>query len=307
MTLDSNYDKTRRDLENKYNNKSNKITMLFGHLHHAGGTGICELARKNVQTNPRDNCNHPDEFNTTKIAPTKGSIKQQLQFQRTSSWNFYAVELNMPTEMIFSGPFIYSMVMRHPYVWLLSQYRRIKIAPQFHFDGSILQLITLIFQHSNFQNSNFTFNYNKINHNTNCYRGIAEFILGRHGNTLLSNKGIYNLAVQRIQKFSVILLTEHMKTTAEMFKIKFGWNITGFGESPVNSYGSEDDLLQVAQNLTLQEKRIVKWYCSIDLQIYYYTRCLINQSLVRYSKGTIYLPSEKDPLLLKLENIFNAV
>lgn len=118
-----------------------KVTMLFGHVHHAGGTAFCLLARNNTVTNPKDNCNHPQEFKGPPYAPTSGSIAEQVAFQHHSPWQFYSVELRMPTHLKFNGPFIYGIIFRNPYLLLMSQFRRSQ--NKFQFKGDLIDLVHL--------------------------------------------------------------------------------------------------------------------------------------------------------------------
>lgn len=247
------------------------ITMLFGHLHHAGGTAVCQLARKNVITNLKSNCNHPHEFSKTIIPPTRGTIQDQLTFQQTTSWNFYAVELSMPTQLLYDGPFLYSIIIRHPYLLLLSQYRRAKA--KFQFEGTIPDLISY-----QFSRVHATFNLSSIPL-TNYYRGIAGFILGKFSSTSISSKQIYEEVIQRLDYFSVILLTENMSYSAQQFALKFSWNITEYGQSLVNSHGDVSELLDLARSLSDEEKKFIQWYSEIDLQIYKYCRCRIERDI----------------------------
>lgn len=271
------------------------ITMLFGHLHHAGGTSVCELARNNIQTNLKSNCNHPNEF-SKKIPPTRGTITEQLLFQKQTNWKFYAVELSMPQDLLFEGPFIYSIIIRHPYLLLLSQYRRSKT--KFQFQGTLKDLVKY-----QFSRVNSSFDLNKIS-TSNYYRGIAGFILGKYQETFHTNDEIFQEVVERLERFSVILLTEELSTTGQIFKLKFNWNTTKFGENLVNSHGNISELLTMANNLSIDDKKFVKWYCQIDLLIYQYSRCLINEELTKYSHLNIKLLKKYSKDLIEMEKIF---
>lgn len=292
----------KRNLEEKYLNTSfsslNSISMLFGHLHHAGGTAVCELARKNINTNLKNNCNHPNEFRKDILPPTRGTINEQIIFQKTTNWKFYAVEISMPRELIFEGPLIYSIILRHPYLLLLSQYRRLMI--KFQFKGSIKDVI----QHQ-LSRFNTSIDLNKI-YSTNYYRGIAGFILGKYQETSKSNQDILQEVIQRLERFSIILLTEEMSISGQLFNLKFHWNTTKFGENLVNSHGNLSELLNMAKNFSIEEKRFIEWYCSIDLLIYQYGRCLINEELKKYSNNNVKLLKKLSKELLEIESVFNV-
>jgi hypothetical protein len=307
--INKDHEIMRLQLEEQYtlNSFNRSIKMVFGHVHHAGGTAVCQLARNNVKTNSKSNCNHPLEFSHTKIPPTRQRVTEQIQFASQTSWDFYAVELSMPQELTFSGPFLYSIILRHPYLLLLSQYRRARV--KFQFNGTIQDLIS--FQ---FQRVQSSFNYSKLalNHQqerqekiisttrdetrggeeeggeareVNYYRGIAGFILGKYSETSLSSESIYQETIRRLEHFSVILLTEEMAFTAQLFHLKFGWNISeSYGHSLINSHGTGGELLALARSLSQADREFIRWYGEIDLRVYSYGRCLVEREFKRLLK-----------------------
>ena len=284
------------------------VTMLFGHLHHAGGTAVCQLARQNIPTNLKSNCNHPNEFSNVITPPTRGTIKEQLLFQQRTNWRFYSVELLMPKELLYEGPFLYSIILRHPYILLLSQYRRLQI--KFNFHGGIIDLI----KHQ-FLRVNSTFIPSRAL-KSNYYRGIGGFILGKFQETSRTNQEILNEVIERLERFSIILLTEEMSITGQLFHLKFNWNTSQYGENLINSHGNLSNLIQLAKNLTIEDKRFIKWYCSIDILIYRYGRCLINEELKKYLNKErisnynrprkVQLLGEYSKELIEMESIFNV-
>jgi hypothetical protein len=331
------HDKTTRlQLEQQFylsTKKNNTIKMLFGHLHHAGGTAVCQLARNNLKTNLKSNCNHPLEFSQKETPPTRGTLTEQLQFASKTSWDFYAVELSMPQELTYSGPLIYSIVIRHPYLLLLSQYRRARV--KFQFNGTLQDLIAYQFQrvHSSFNHSKIP--VVKARDGTmakgrsverqkrgerkavvNYYRGIAGFILGKYSETSQSSESIYQETIRRLEHFSVILLTEEMSLTAQLFYLKFNWNITeSYGQSLVNSHGTGGELLSLARSLNSHDREFIRWYGEIDLMVYSYCRCRLEREFKeilkqRGSEGLVEAKKFKFPdfsvELKKLEKIISG-
>lgn len=255
----------RQQLEEHYRLNSTGLTILFGHIHHAGGTAVCQLARNNTKTNHRDNCNHPLEFKGD--APTRGTPTEQLQFQQSSDWGFYAVEVKMPEEMVVGGPFLYALVLRHPYLLLLSQYRRKMLI--FQFKGDITSFIIYKLKHGN----------DTVNLNQNYYRGEAGFILGKEGPADVSDNIVLEQVKKRLDLFSVILLTERMRATGKLFSMKFGWNTEHFGVERVNSHGELNELLRMAKQMTFAEKKLIRTYIAVDMALYHYAWCLVRQQL----------------------------
>jgi hypothetical protein len=273
----------KKSLEQQYLEKSHNVTILFGHVHHAGGTAICLLARNNTVANPNSNCNHPREFRGT--SPTTGSIQEQLLFQRSTPWKFYAVELKMPRNLIFGGPFLYSIVLRNPYVLFFSQYRR--AVTRFSFNGTLTQFAET--QLSRVGTANLDLNKMHSSISDNYFRGQVGFLLGRYGPTNRTDDEIMSLAIKRLQRFSVIILTEYMRETGILFQFKFGWNLDHFGKTAVNSHGPMSTLLQAMRGLSPSEVHFIRRHCNLDMKLYQYAKCLVERDLAVYNAS---LPSQ---------------
>ena len=174
----SRSERRKRQLEERYRQQvmssetldSEKVTLLFGHVHHAGGTAICLLARQNTITNPKDNCNHPQEFKGPPPAPSSGSISEQVAFQRSSPWQFYSVELQMPRHIKYNGPFIYGAILRNPYILLMSQFRRSQV--KFQFKGDLIDLVHLQLTYVGVTNVNFRQHMTYLQQQSRTHEGL---------------------------------------------------------------------------------------------------------------------------------------
>jgi hypothetical protein len=118
-----------------------------------------------------------------------------------------------------------------------------------------------------------TFSANSIE---NQYRGQAGFILGQYGPSQIKDANILSLAKARLNKFSVILLTEEMEATGRMFEIKFGWDTSMFGKNFVNSNGNQTNLLEMIHSISPEERSFVRKYAAVDIQLYHYARHLVD-------------------------------
>ena len=277
----------------------NKVTLVFGHVHHAGGTAICQLARNNTLTNPKNNCNHPLEFKGLDAAPTRSSIKRQLAFQHQSPWLFYMVELMMPRHMKFSGPFIFGAVLRNPYLLLMSQFRRAKA--RFQFSGDLIDLVHLQLKYVGITDVNFRSHMpdgalpsrsDIYGHEPrNYFRGQAGFILGRFGPTNATDSFILNMAKRRLNRFSVVALTEFMVESGIVLSSKLDWKVFDFGHKVINSNGASELLVAELMSLSQRDREFVSFFCRIDIMLYYHAKCLLekeyklitNQSMREYS------------------------
>ena len=263
-----------QSLESEYRSHKGRgnITILFGHIHHAGGTAVCQLARKNTIANPTSNCNHPNQFSGAN--PVTGSTKQQLQFQRSTPWKFYMTELKMPKNMIFGGPFLYGIVLRHPYLLLLSQQRRAKLIHKLNL--TVQQYVAL--QHHKAERGGGPHLTATSN---NTLRGQAGFILGRYGATNMSDMAIFEAVKRRLDRFSVLLLTEDMVSSGQLFSLKWGWEVDTFGKQRVNSHGDWTELLDMYKGMSNEDKEFMERHTSVDMRIYHYARCVVQRELAR--------------------------
>ena len=311
--------------------ESSRVTLLFGHVHHAGGTAFCLLARNNTVTNPRDNCNHPDEFKGPPSAPTSGSISQQVAFQRQSPWQFYSVELQMPLHLKYNGPFIYGAILRNPYLLLMSQYRRSQV--KFHFKGDLIDLVHWQLKYVGVTTVNFRNHmiylqqqqkdqqqeqYQEHGKQTgskeihlhagaqsarNYFRGQAGFILGQFGPTNYTDVTIFNMAKRRLKRFSVLALTEFMVESGVVWGDMLGWRVEGFGRKLVNSNGAGDQLVTDLLALGVEDREFVRYYTRVDVLLYGHARCLLERAHYRVtSTGLHSLP----PSVRELDAFFAA-
>ena len=283
---------------NNYAVSTNKITFLFGHVHHAGGTAICQLARNNTSTNPRDNCNHPNEFKGPPSSPTSGSIAEQLSFQRSTPWLFYTVELKMPKYLKYNGPFIYGVILRNPYLLLMSQYRRSQV--KFHFKGDLIDLVHLQLKYVGVTSVDFRehMKHLKQQHShhddqsvnlPNFFRGQAGFILGQYGPTNHTDLTIFKMAKRRLRHFSVIALTEFMRQSGIVFEAKFNWNIGDFGNRAVNSNGDSNQLVTDLISLSRDDRDFVSYYANVDIMLYHHAKCLLESAYSELRNATLPL------------------
>jgi hypothetical protein len=278
----------------------NKVTLLFGHVHHAGGTAFCQLARKNTIANMKDNCNHPLEFKGPPSAPTSGPIAQQLSFQRSSPWLFVSVELKMPQHLKISGPFIYGIILRNPYILLMSQYRRSQV--KFQFKGDLIDLIHLQLKYVGITSVDYRKHIDLLEHErhdqggmrvatsqpvVNYFRGQAGFLLGRFGPTNFSDSTIFNMAKRRLQRFSVIALTEFMVESGVVFGAKLNWNVNDFGRRAVNSNGDADKLVSDLKALSGSDLAFVRYYTRVDILLYQYAKCLLEKEHLRLTNRSL--------------------
>jgi hypothetical protein len=261
------YEETKLGLEQQWREGRN-VTIFFGHIHHAGGTAVCSHARRLMPCNPENNCHHPDEFSRFDSPPTRGSRKEQLKFQREAPWRFYSVEKKMPKDLVLGGPLIYMIIFRHPYYLTISNYlrqRRLK-----GYSGTLGQYLT---------GSHHALSLSRY---YDVYHGFLEFLsVDRQRN----RSQMVQEAMDRLDKFSVILLTDDMASSSKVLGHKFGWDLDGFNidYSPNmtraeqihrNSQGPQKRLLQfLAQNLTVEEKKLFRKTLRSDLEIFRYARC----------------------------------
>lgn len=282
-----------KSLERQYRSErehGGNLTIIFGHIHHAGGTAVCQLARHNTMANPSSNCNHPNQWSG--INPITSTIADQLEYQRTTRWKFYAVELKMPEKMIFGGPFLYSLVMRHPFVLLLSQQRRAKLIH--NLDMNIKELVKFQIKKAGGERATETSAKNTL-------RGQAGFILGKYGPTNMTDGEIFEATKRRIDRFSVLLLTEDMENSGKLFNIKFGWNVSNFGKKRVNSHGDWDELIDLFKAMPLEDKQYLKWVTAVDMKVYDYARCVVQRELANVGMSLgVYSLSHFDELISKV-------
>lgn len=277
-----NYEKIKEKLENNWKNGDKNVTILFGHVHHAGGTVVCSLVQSMYPSNPDNNCHHPDEFDRYKLPPTRDRKEIQLKFQQKSSWRFYSVEKMLPRELIFYGPFIYMIILRHPYLLTISNYLRQKTLKGYK--GTLTEYL---------KGGIFSLGYY-----FNNYHSLFEF-LAIEGNHFNQDKSqMYLEAYRKLEKFSVILLTDDLSQTSQLLKIKFGWNITGL-DIPIssnmlpidqihrNSQGPQERLLQYLSNLTKSEKKLFRETLKDDLIIFKYARCLVQWEFNRLNMTSL--------------------
>jgi hypothetical protein len=319
----SRSERRKKQLEERYRQQSrrydptseqdldaNRVTFLFGHVHHAGGTAFCLLARNNTLANPKDNCNHPDEFKGPPSAPTSGSISQQVAFQRMTPWQFYSVELHMPQHLKYNGPFIYGAILRNPYLLLMSQYRRSQV--KFQFKGDLIDLIHLQLKYVGVTTINYRNHMTNLRQEQqslsmrssaeteteqlrsrnaaprNYFRGQAGFILGQFGPTNYTDATIFNMAKRRLKRFSVVALTEFMVESGVVLGAKLGWRVDGFGQRVVNSNGAMDQLVSDLLALSAEEHMFVRYYAGVDVLLYQYAKCLLEREYYQVTNTSLH-------------------
>jgi hypothetical protein len=268
------YEKTKLVLEKQWREGSRNLTIFFGHIHHAGGTAVCSHARKLMACNPSNNCHHPNEFSRLHPPPTQGSREEQLKFQRKVPWRFYSVEKKMPKELILHGPFLYMIIFRHPYYLTISNYLRQRNLKSY--EGTLSQYLT---------SSHHSLSLERY---FNVYHGFLEFLAVAHRR---NRSEMVRKALDRLDKFSVILLTDDMESSSEVLHHKLAWDLDGFNihYSPNmtradqihrNSQGPQERLLRfLSKNLTVAEKKLFRRTLKSDLQIFRYARCSVQWQL----------------------------
>jgi hypothetical protein len=275
----SDYEAVKLRLEQSWREGDRNLTILFAHVHHAGGTSVCSHAMKFTTCNPDDNCHHPEEFNRFNPPPTRGSRDEQLRFQRETPWRFYSVEMRMPPEMILNGPFIYITILRHPYLLTISNFLRQKTLKGFK--GSLEHYLT---GHQSL--ASLVGNYFDV------YRPLLDyFSIAPWQPHLWRMREAY----LKLEKFSVILLTDDMAHSAEVLKRKLDWDLEGFDirysanmsradQIHRNSQGPRRRLIEyLFHNLTTREKHLFRVTLKDDLKIFRSARCLVQRQLQRLS------------------------
>jgi hypothetical protein len=287
------WDSKLKSLEHQYRTQRDRgnLTIIFGHIHHAGGTAVCQLARNNTFANPTSNCNHPNQWSGSN--PVIGTVADQLEYQRSTRWKFYAVELKMPEQMIFGGPFLYTLVLRHPYILLLSQQRRAKLIHKL--DLGIKDLVKLQTKRAGGERT-------PKDSEKNSLRGQAGFILGKYGPTKMLDTEIFEATKRRIDRFSVLLITEDMENSGKLFNLKLGWDISNFGKKRVNSHGDNEELIALYKSMSHEDKLYMKWVTAVDMKIYHYARCVVQRELEKVDMALGAYPfSSLDNLVSTLE------
>lgn len=286
------YEAVKLNLESQWRNGLQNLTILFGHIHHAGGTVVCSNARKLTTCNPNNNCHHPDEFDRFRTPPTRGSKEEQLKFQREVPWRFYSVEKKMPSELILHGPFIYMIIFRHPYYLTISNYLRQRNLKGY--SGTLKEYLTTT--HHPLSSAGYF----------DTYHSFLEYLAIDTPSIIPSSK-IYSLfstsysanlrakllrkAYRKLDKFSIILLTDDMGQSSEMLRHKLNWDVEGFNihQSPNmsradqihrNSQGPLEKLYDYLRyNLTMEEKKLFQQTLRNDLEIFRYARCTVQWQL----------------------------
>jgi hypothetical protein len=278
---ESEYEMVKLELERRWRDGDQNLTIFFAHVHHAGGTAVCSHATKMTTCNPDNNCHHPDEFNLFNPPPTHGTREEQLRFQRETPWRFYSVEKQMPLEMVLNGPFLYLTILRHPYLLTISNFLRQRTLKGYR--GSLGKYLT-----GRQRLLSLSANY------FDTYQPLLEYFAidpwQPHARRMRQ-------AFEKLEKFSVILLTDDMGRSAELLRLKLGWDLEGFDirysanmsradKIHRNSQGPTSRLVNyLILNLTSREKRLFRATLRDDLAIFRYARCLVQRQL-----GTLSLP-----------------
>ena len=291
------YEHIKLELERQWRNGAPNVTILFSHLHHAGGTAVCHLARRHTTCNYKSNCHHSSEF-TLQGSPVSGSRETQLQFQKSTDWRFYSVEKRMPRELILGGPFIYVIVLRHPYLLTASNYLRQR--QLFGYRGSLWHYIGRKY-----------LDPADLTHYFNHYHSWSSFLAVDERSTAQSllfpmatvnSKRVLQRGRARLEKFSVILLTDDMSLTAPLLGRKLGWDYSALlrttrtsGKNQTimrpkshqeqqasvdrNSRGPQEELIDFLGRLSEKDRIMFRSHLNGDLQLFRYGRCLAQKQL----------------------------
>ena len=124
------------------------------------------------------------------------------------------------------------------------------------------------------------------------YHGFLEFLsVERQRN----RSEMVREAFDKLDKFSVILLTDDMERSSQVLHHKFAWDLEGFDihYSPNmtradqihrNSLGPQERLLRfLSKNLTTAEKKFFRRTLKSDLEIFRYARCSVQWQLQELS------------------------
>jgi len=180
---------------------TNKKVIYYLHLHKAGGSTMCRMARANVKANLGRNCN-------TEPLCCGESLAEQRAFANSTPYEFVANERWMTSGPMDLENYRYFTTVRHPVARSLSQFRHLN-------------------RHAGKQNAKLvagtTYRHWLERQPDNFY---IRNMLGRKVLDLPRGRITAShtmLAMQRLAQFEGVMILEDYERTAQVLKTSLGW------------------------------------------------------------------------------------
>lgn len=267
------YDDEKKAAEEMY--RAKKGVIYYTHIHKAGGSTFCTVMATANTKHPGRNCNGPD-LGRHCCDATLEDLYYVNAWALNQTYGVIANERIMPEHLPFGDVFSYVTTLRHPWDWARSLYNWQKIK---------------------FQKS-------KIPHPWQ----FKEWILGQPDNWVvrilcgvacreIPNGALteehLNYALERLSRFSVIMMTDRYPETGELMRHKFGWQHIFDGPSGDkrgrNAQGTPKYTVSVAEEYASQPGVLaaLEQQYSLDMVLYKYADALVEWELhkMRADKG----------------------
>ena len=268
-------------------------TAYFVHIQNAGGTSMCKMAQRNGLAAPQEspeesgvfgrNCN-PSSAEAKRI--WKGDVAAQRAWRQGSSYRFVANEMALPPQLAF-GDFLYVVVVRHPRELALARFRG---SPMYHRDFDDRKLAA--FLKRGIRGGGGVHNVMtrqlcgcldspalaECGHGEWHEEGLRAFKLATVGQAHL------DCAKRRLDRFSLVLVTDMLHAAAPLLQAELGWRDTGLLQRKVNRQAGCDAQQMYGNDSAVAEG--LQHAYSLDLQLYAHARMLFCRALAGATSTT---------------------
>lgn len=273
--------------------RARKIPVLFLHIHKAGGSTMCNVAKENRLAVPAvyspssysgiagKNCNPSPQH----IAMAwSGSAGDQALYAHAMGHDLFAHEKYLPAELAF-GEMAFLGILRHPFDRYLSggKHTGFKCIPKY--DRRTKQLTKTRGKdfHEYVQCGEDNFMVRRI---CGCLGSPKAEVCGDHSPDALHESEFRKIpmtrkhlecAKARLDRFSVVLVTEMMDQAPAILSAKFGWSVTSM-ESLRGGTASGSNALQEFKNEPHTVKALAERH-ELDLELYKHAVTLMCRQL----------------------------
>lgn len=247
---------------------------------------MCKMAQRNGLSAPQEtpeesgvfgrNCN-PSSADATRI--WKGDAAAQRAWRQGSSFRFVANEMALPPQLAF-GDFLYVVVVRHPRELALARFRG---SPMYHKNFDDRKLAA--FLKRGIKGGGGVHNV-MTRQLCGCLDSPALAECG-HGEWREEELRAFKLAPvgqahlecakRRLERFSLVLVTDMLHASAPLLQAELGWRDTGMLQRKVNRQAGCDAQQMYGNDSAVAEG--LRHAYSLDLQLYAHARMLFCRAL----------------------------
>lgn len=247
---DDEFRDEKRAVDERVRNGNGAI--YFVHVHKAGGTTVCTMAKMNKMRVPAvekskkwmgKNCNprFADKQNAW-----LGSAEDLVQYSRREKFRFMAIEMILPPELAW-GHFAYLGIVRDPLRLLVSNTGwRGKDPPNHHvlrYDNRMVQI-------------------------------YSSTVPGPTSNGGITGKHL-SKAKERLCRFSLVLVTERLSEAGELLTSHFGWKLNNATQFRSGTHAKFNPLKVASE----ESMNVLRRKTIFDSQLYEFANSLFDRQL----------------------------